>query len=106
MAKVKTERKGRSLIVTINRPEVRNAADGETAGLLSRAVAAFSQDERLDVLILTGARDLAFCARADLKNVGDFINSALNLSWQKDSDATPPANGLRRPVRQLYPSTM
>ncbi|OGO04636.1 MAG: hypothetical protein A2Y60_05630 [Chloroflexi bacterium RBG_13_54_9] len=72
MAKVDTERKGRSLIVTINRPEVRNAVDGETAGLLSEAVETFGQDESLDVFILTGAGELAFCAGADLKNIGSL----------------------------------
>jgi len=33
-AKVLAERRGRTFVVTINRPEVRNCVDGETAGLL------------------------------------------------------------------------
>ena len=69
MPKIESERKGRSIIVTINRPEVRNAVDAETAGLLFEAVEAFRQDEGLDVLILTGAGDVAFCAGADLKDI-------------------------------------
>jgi len=72
MPKVKTERKGRSFIATINRPDVRNAVDGETAGLLLDAVESFRQDASLDVLILTGAGDLAFCAGADLKNISSL----------------------------------
>jgi len=69
MPKIESERKGRSIIVTINRPEVRNAVDAETAGLLFEAVEAFRQDEGLDVLILTGAGEVAFCAGADLKDI-------------------------------------
>ena len=69
MPKVESERKGRSIIVTINRPEVRNAVDAETAGLLFEAVEAFRRDEDSDVLILTGAGEVAFCAGADLKDI-------------------------------------
>jgi len=69
MSKVETERRDRSFIVTINRPEVRNAVDGETAGLLFEAVESFRQDGDLDVLILTGAGDISFCAGADLKDL-------------------------------------
>ena len=36
--KVLTERRDRTFIVTINRPEVRNCVNGETAGLLEAAV--------------------------------------------------------------------
>ena len=73
MPKVETERKGRSFIVTINRPEVRNAVDGETAGLLFEAVESFRRDEGVDVLILTGAGELAFSAGADLKNIESLV---------------------------------
>jgi enoyl-CoA hydratase len=67
MPKVLTETRDRAFVVTINRPEARNAVDGETAGLLLEAVEAFRADDSLDVLILTGAGDVAFCAGADLK---------------------------------------
>lgn len=73
MPKVETERKGRSFIVTINRPEVRNAVDAETAGLLLEAVESFRRDESVDVLILTGAGDLAYCAGADLRDAGGLL---------------------------------
>lgn len=67
--KVLTERRERAFIVTINRPDVRNCVDGETAGLLFDAAEEFRRDDGLDVLILTGAGDRAFCAGADLKNI-------------------------------------
>ncbi len=70
--KVLTECRGRTFVVTINRPEVRNCVDGETAQLLSEAVATFSADYGLDVLVLTGAGDVSFCSGADLKNIGSL----------------------------------
>jgi len=68
MAKVLVERRDSILIVTINRPEVRNAVDRETAQALADAFRAFDADDSLDVAILTGAAG-AFCAGADLKAV-------------------------------------
>jgi len=73
MAKVETERKGSSFVVTINRPEVHNCIDGETAGLLYQAIDIFSMDENLAVLILTGAGGRSFCSGADLKNAGSLL---------------------------------
>ncbi len=67
MPNVLTETRDRAFVVTINRPEARNAVDGETAGLLLEAVEAFRADDSVDVLILTGSGDVAFCAGADLK---------------------------------------
>jgi len=73
MAKVETECKGRSVIVTINRPEVHNCVDGETAQLLFEALESFREARELDVLILTGAGDVSFCSGADLKNAASLI---------------------------------
>ena len=66
--KVETQRKGRVLLVTINRPEVRNAVDGETARRLADAFERFDADDEADVAVLTGAAGV-FCAGADLKAV-------------------------------------
>lgn len=55
-------------IVTIDRPEVRNAVDRATAAELAAAFRAFDADDSLGVAILTGAGG-TFCAGADLKAV-------------------------------------
>src|SRR5271170_4081097 len=55
-------------IITINRPEVRNAIDRPTAEELAAAFRRFDADDRLAVAILTGAEG-CFCAGADLKAV-------------------------------------
>jgi len=67
MPKVLAETRDRALVVTINRPEARNAVNAEVAQLLFEAVEAFKADDSLDALILTGAGGVAFCAGADLK---------------------------------------
>ena len=55
-------------IVTIDRPEVRNAVNRESAAELADAFRRFDADESLAVAILTGANG-TFCAGADLKAV-------------------------------------
>ena len=55
-------------IVTINRPEARNAVDRPTAAALAQAFRRFDADDGLSVAILTGAGG-TFCAGADLKAV-------------------------------------
>lgn len=56
-------------LVTIDRPQARNAVDGEVAKGLDRAVRQTEQDPDIWAVILTGAGDQAFCAGADLKAV-------------------------------------
>jgi enoyl-CoA hydratase len=58
----------RVTVVTINRPEVRNAVDGPTAAALADAFRAFDTDDDHDVAVLTGSAG-TFCAGADLKAV-------------------------------------
>ena len=62
------ETEGPVAIVTIDRPEVRNAVNRETAGELAAAFRRFEADDSLAVAILTGANG-TFCAGADLKAV-------------------------------------
>lgn len=57
-------------IVTIDRPEVRNAVDRPTAAALADAFRRFDADNDLSIAILTGSNG-AFCAGADLKGVAE-----------------------------------
>ncbi|MFT3853202.1 MAG: enoyl-CoA hydratase-related protein [Ilumatobacteraceae bacterium] len=52
--------------VTINRPEARNALNGEVRSLLPKLLREADGRDDVDVVILTGA-DPAFCAGLDLK---------------------------------------
>jgi enoyl-CoA hydratase len=67
---VKVEHIERVTVVTIDRPERRNAVDRATAAELADAFRAFDADGSQDVAILTGAGG-TFCAGADLKAIDD-----------------------------------
>ena len=56
------------VVITINRPEVRNAVDAPTAEALVHAFREYDRDDRLSVAVLTGAAG-TFCAGADLKAI-------------------------------------
>ena len=68
-APVRYERSGSSALVTIDRPERRNAVDGETAEQLQECFERFERDDDARVMVLTGAGEKAFCAGADLKAI-------------------------------------
>jgi enoyl-CoA hydratase len=68
MTTVHTESRGPVAIVTLDRPEVRNAVDRPTAEALADAFRRFDADASLRVAVLTGAGG-TFCAGADLKAV-------------------------------------
>lgn len=61
------ERSGAAAVLTIDRPQRRNAVDAATAEGFRAALAEFEADEGARVLVLTGAGGEAFCAGADLK---------------------------------------
>ncbi|HEX3174401.1 MAG TPA: crotonase/enoyl-CoA hydratase family protein [Solirubrobacterales bacterium] len=61
------ERVGAAAVLTIDRPQRRNAVDRATADLFRAGLRDFEADEGARVLILTGAGGEAFCAGADLK---------------------------------------
>src|SRR6201995_1601007 len=67
---VSTRADGRVRVVTIDRPERRNAVDLKTARVLFNAFKSFNADPAADVGVLTGAGD-AFCAGADLKALAE-----------------------------------
>lgn len=67
---IQTEKIATTFVVTINRPEVRNAIDGPTAVALAEAFRTFDKDETLSVAILTGAEE-TFCSGADLTSLAD-----------------------------------
>jgi enoyl-CoA hydratase len=66
------ERVGAAAVLTIDRPERRNAVDGPTAELLFKGFERFEADDGARVLVLTGAGGVAFCAGADLKALDTF----------------------------------
>jgi enoyl-CoA hydratase len=66
---VRTERRDSTLIITIDRPEVRNAVNAAVAAGIAGALDELDSDDSLSVGILTGAGGF-FCAGMDL---GAFV---------------------------------
>jgi enoyl-CoA hydratase len=71
LTQVRYERSGAAAILTIDRPERRNAVDAETAAELLAGYREFEADDDARVLVLTGSGDAAFCAGADLKAIAE-----------------------------------
>jgi enoyl-CoA hydratase len=67
VTKVSYQRSGVASVLTITRPERRNAVDDETAAGLLDGFRQFEADDEARVLVLTGEGPEAFCAGADLK---------------------------------------
>ena len=63
---VKASRQDARLVLTIDRPERRNALNAEVIGALQEALDRARSDETIRAVVLTGAGDEAFCAGADL----------------------------------------
>jgi methylglutaconyl-CoA hydratase len=62
------ERRGQALWITINRPEKRNALNGDVIAGIAKGYRDAHDDKDVRVIVLTGAGDKAFCAGADLQN--------------------------------------
>ena len=76
------EQDGPISIMTINRPQARNAVDPETALALRAAFKDFDADDSRSVAILTGA-DGAFCAGYDLKVAA---RGGAGTEWKPDDE--------------------
>jgi len=103
-----TERVGHALVVTMNRPEARNALSGEMLAGMSEAWDRVNEDRDIRVAVLTGAGG-AFCAGADLKAMtemhpGDSFRSDQEAAAAGDGDAvaasrtTGIADGVIKPL--------
>jgi enoyl-CoA hydratase len=93
---VLVEREGAVTVVTINRPERRNAVDGPTAAALAGAFRAFDADHAAAVAVLAGAGG-AFCAGADLKAIAAGA-AAPSVTAGGDGPMGPTRLRLSKPV--------
>ncbi len=74
---IAVDRDGRLTIITIRRPDVRNALNRAAHDEMAAALDAFAADDEQWVAIITGEGDKAFCAGQDLK--GDPPTGAASL---------------------------
>ena len=94
---VLTETDGRVRIVTINRPDARNAVDRPTADALADAFRAVEDDDAIDVAVLTGAGG-TFCAGADLKAIATDRGNRVSRDMTVDGPMGPSRMLLAKPV--------
>ncbi len=92
---VNYEVRGPVAVVTINRPEARNAIDRPTATALVEAFQQFDADAALAVAVLTGAGG-TFCAGADLKAVA--TGRGTRVTEEGDGPLGPTRMLLSKPV--------
>lgn len=83
-------------LVTLNRPAQRNAFNAEMGRLLGECLRAFDEDDRVRVIVLTGAPP-AFCAGADI-TAGAEVFAAPTDDRFSASPVDPAAFELRKPV--------
>jgi enoyl-CoA hydratase/carnithine racemase len=93
---IRFETAGRTALITIDRPEARNAIDAETAEQLNAAWLRFRDDDALWVGVLTGAGDKSFCAGADLRRVGKFYADLTPDERRRRSELQPGFGGITR----------
>jgi enoyl-CoA hydratase len=84
-------------VVTIDRPEVRNAVDDSTAADLAAAFRKFEADDSLLVAVLTGAGG-TFCAGADLKALAAGRGTRVDTDLASDGPMGPSRMLLDKPV--------
>jgi enoyl-CoA hydratase len=94
---IRFEADGPVVVVTIDRPSVRNAVDGPTAEALVDAFRRFDADESLAAAVLTGAGG-TFCAGADLKAVAAGAGNRVSLDMAEDGPMGPTRMLLSKPV--------
>jgi crotonobetainyl-CoA hydratase len=71
------------LLVSLNRPQARNAINGAVTLALGTALEEAEQDPEIRAVVLTGAGDVSFCAGADLKAIsrGESLNPPGTEAW-------------------------
>ena len=95
---VMLEKRGQAFWITINRPEKRNAINGDVVAGISQGYRDAHDDPEVRVIVLTGAGDKAFCAGADLVSAGaafrfDFAKPNVDYAdlLRLSQNATKPA---------------
>lgn len=84
------------LLVTIDRPDARNALNLAMTQQLIGIWDAFRDDPACRVAILTGAGDRSFCAGADLREVGEFYRSMTAEQRREKARTEPGLGGITR----------
>src|SRR5215207_11590410 len=90
-----TDVSDRVAVVTLNRPQARNALDPALTAALPEAIAACDARDDVDAIVLTGA-DPAFCAGVDLKSLSS--DSEVDQVVRTDEEINRPFPQTAKPV--------
>ncbi|MFI6309637.1 enoyl-CoA hydratase-related protein [Nocardia fusca] len=79
----RVERRGNVMVITLNRPEARNAVNGAVSTAVGDALAQAQSDPEVRALVITGTGDKSFCAGADLKAIsrGESLQHPDHPEW-------------------------
>jgi len=91
------EQFGQVTLITIRRPERRNAVDSTTAGDLDEAFATFDDDDEQRIAVLTGAGG-EFCAGADLQDLASGEDAGQRVAPERPGPMGPTRRRLGKPV--------
>jgi enoyl-CoA hydratase len=97
-SRVLVARDGAVVTLTVNRPEARNALDGETVEALIAAFEAVDHDTSVRCAILTGAGDRAFAAGADIKAMAGLDRAGALAFAERGHAMADLMEGIRIPV--------
>jgi enoyl-CoA hydratase/carnithine racemase len=86
---VRYEVKGPAAVLTLDRPEMRNALSQQAMGELAEGIERAESDPAVRVLVLTGAGDRVFCAGGDLGAFASGAGSFRRLLARLQACATP-----------------
>ncbi len=100
---IRFEVRGRVALITIDRPQARNAIDRETDRELAQAWHRFAAEDGLWVAIVTGAGE-NFCAGADLRDVGEFYRLLSPLERLERAETEPGLGGITRNLEIWKPT--
>ncbi|HJO98008.1 MAG: enoyl-CoA hydratase [Rhodospirillales bacterium] len=85
---IRTEKKGRVGLITLNRPKAMNALNPALIGELALALDAFEADEEVGAMVLTGS-DKAFAAGADIEDMSEktfveaYLEDFITRDWER-----------------------
>lgn len=93
------EKRDKTTIITINRPDSLNALNGNTIQELSNALELLENDTECRVIIITGSGQKSFVAGADIKEFSDFgQNEAEELARNGHNQLFNKIENLKKPV--------
>lgn len=101
---LKREVRDAILVLTIDRPAAHNALDAATQAALLDEWRRFRDDDSLRVVVLTGAGDAAFCAGADLKELGAYYRSMTPIQRRERAEREPGLGAITRHFDPRKPS--